>query len=73
MSKKLMSVTVRGKHHEWNFEFYGDPKHLVEWQADGLDVSLIENTIPLWLPNWVPVRWWCFAQDVFNLRNPWRK
>lgn len=71
MSKKLMFVVVRGKRSQWMFEFYGDPQYLDEWRADGLDVNIIENTIP----NWLPIGWeraWCIAQDLFNFRNPFR-
>jgi len=72
VGRKLMAVTIRGDQHEWSFCFYGNPKHLDDWLADGLEVALVENTVPAWLPKWVPVRWWCFVQDVFNFRNPWR-
>jgi len=67
--EKLMSVTVRGRHHQWGFLFYGDPKHLEDWRADGLEVSEVENVIP----ERAPVRLWCFLQDLFHFRNPWRK
>ena len=40
MSKKLMSITVRGDAHEWSFHFYGDPKHLPDWWGDGLEEQL---------------------------------
>jgi len=73
MAKKLLSVTVKGERRKWGFNFYGDPKYLDEWRADGLDVVEIVNSIPTWLPAWVPVRWWCFAQDIFNFKWPWSK
>lgn len=71
--KKLMTVTVRGKAKTWGFAFYGDPRHIEAWRADGLDVVLIENVIPAWVADLGLVRPWCFLQDVFNFRNPWRK
>ena len=48
----------------------GDPKHLPDWRADGVEVYEIENVIPWWAARFP--RAWCFAQDVFNFRNPWR-
>lgn len=66
-----MLIEVRGKRKTWCFSFYGDPKYLADWRADGLTVNVIENTIPMNAP--IPVRWWCFLQDLVNFRNPWRK
>lgn len=74
MASKLLCVHLRGKEHRWSFEFYGDPKYLEEWRADGLEVTEILNTIPKWAVDiGVPVRWWFFAQDILNFNNPWRK
>lgn len=71
-SKVLMSVTVCGKEKTWSFNFYGDPKYLPEWWEDGLPIGVIENTIPVWVANLGMTRVWCFMQDVFNFRNPFR-
>lgn len=73
MAKKLMMVNVRGVSKKWGFAFYGDPQYLKEWQADGVDVFLAENVIPAWVADLGLVRPWCFLQDLFNLRNPFRK
>jgi hypothetical protein len=70
---RLMGLSVRGKSKTWGFMFYGDPKHIKEWREDGLDVSEIENTVPEWVADLGLVRPWCFLQDVFNFRNPFRK
>jgi len=72
MSKRMF-VTVRGKRHEWSFKFDGDPAHIAEWQADGLEVYILENSIPAWVADLGMARQWCFVQDLFNFRNPWRK
>ena len=71
MSKKLMSVTVRGDQHKWCFNFYCDPKYLNDWRSDGLEVYEIENTIPVWVNNLGMTKAWCFFQDILNLKNPW--
>lgn len=72
MAKKLMFVEVRGNRSRWSFQFVGDPQYLEDWRADGLEVYVIENSIPEWLPTelWRP---WCVLQDLFNFRNPWRR
>lgn len=67
--KRRMAITVRGNQHIWSFKFEGDPKHLEEWRADGLEVYEVYNTIPAWLPSWL-LRPWCFIQDCFYLKNP---
>lgn len=62
---KLMSVEVKGDHNYWSFQFYGDPKYIADWEADGLKVSVICNTIP----KWVPARYilmYSVIQDIFN-------
>jgi hypothetical protein len=73
VAKKLLSIDVRGTHKKWGFVFVGDPKHIDEWRADGLDVNEIENMIPEWVADAGLVRPWCFLQDLLNFRNPWRK
>lgn len=72
MPKKLASITIRGKHHTWCFDTYIDPQYLEEWRDDEVHIELIENTIPVWVADFGLVRPWCFMQDVFNFRNPWR-
>lgn len=73
MSNKLMSITVRGAAHTWSFEFYANPKYLDEWVADGLDIVLVENVVPMWVADYGLVRQWCFMQDIFNFKWPWHK
>jgi hypothetical protein len=73
MSKKLLSIAVKGKNSWWGFDFYADPKHLKEWRDDGLDIVEIENTIPMWVVDIGLTHQWCFMQDLFNLKNPFSK
>lgn len=73
MSHKLLCINVQGKHSRWGFSFYGDPKHIEAWRADGLDVFEVRNTVPGWVAVLGLARPWCFVQDVFNLRNPFAK
>lgn len=73
MGKKLLSVTVKGKHKTWSFDFYGDPQYIQEWLDDGLDIVVICNTVPVWVAKLGLVREWCFIQDLFNFKNPFAK
>lgn len=70
--EKLLCINLKGKRRSWGFNFYGDPKYLAEWRADGLDITEIVNSVPAWYVDaGLPVRWWCFWQDVFHFKNPW--
>jgi hypothetical protein len=54
--EKLLYIEVEGKEKKWSFNFMGDPKHLEDWRADGLEVGEIvasydvdKNTLPVFL------------------------
>ena len=72
MGQKLMFVEVRGKQRSWSFSFYGDPAHIADWRADGLEVFEIENTIPVGVAGFGLTRAWCFVQDLIHFKNPFR-
>lgn len=72
MTKRMM-IEVRGKSKSWLFHFDGDTSHLDEWRSDGLEINVIENSIPAWIVQLGVARVWCFLQDLFNFKNPWRK
>jgi hypothetical protein len=65
MKKKLI-VFVRGKTTEWSFTFQGDPAHLDDWRADGLQVYEVENSIPAWVVAIGMTRVWVRVQDAWN-------
>lgn len=71
MAKKLLYLEIQTTAGLWSFKVLADPKYLDEWRAAGLEMGIIENTIPEWLPVWIPARWFAFAQDLFGFRNPW--
>lgn len=63
MRNKLYSINVKGNEKEWSFQIIGRPEYLKDWEADGLDVSTIVNTIPdfvVWLGL---TKLWCWLQD----------
>jgi hypothetical protein len=68
----VYQVEVRGKERTWCINTDISAETAQAWRDDGLTVNKLENTIPAWLPAFVPVGLWCFVQDVFNFRNPWR-
>lgn len=71
MSKKLMSITVQGNEHKYSFHFYGDPIYLNHWQNEGLEIDVIENTVPDYIVSVGLTSFWCKMQDVFNFKF-WR-
>ena len=70
--KKLYAVEVRGKTTEWSFSFWGDPEFVKDWEEDGLTINEIVNTIPDWIVAIGLIGPWCFFQDIFNLKNPFK-
>lgn len=70
--KETLIITVKGKKHSWSFTTYGDPKYIPEWRSDGLEVYIVENTVPSWVAVLGMARPWCFVQDIINFRNPFR-
>jgi hypothetical protein len=73
MALKRMAITVRGTHGRWQFHFFGDPRHISEWEADGLDVHEVCNVIPMWVAGIGLASAWCFVQDIFNFKSPWSR
>ena len=70
MSKKILTVLVKGTNKEWSFEFKGNPKHLPTWRDDGLEVYELVNSIPEWVANLGLTKPWCFFQDIINFKWP---
>ncbi len=68
MSKKLMSITVQGKNHDYSFNFYGEKKYLEEWRNEGLVIDEVLNTIPVFVVRLKLTRVWVKLQDVFNFK-----
>lgn len=73
MAKKWLHLHHKTPTASFFFEVLEDPAHLDHWRAHGVEIDEIVNTIPVWLPNWIPARWWCAAQDAFNFKWPWGK
>lgn len=65
-------VTVRGKSSEWGLPCDLSKSAIEEMRADNLDVIVPENSIPLWVVQSGLAGPWCFFQDVWNLKSPFR-
>lgn len=70
MANKLLMIKVAGNDRTYWFDFYGDPKHLEGWRADGLEINEVCNVIPELVVQIGLLRPWLFLQDLFNFRNP---
>lgn len=72
--KKIANITVKGKTKRWSIDVPLLQETIDSMDADGVEVGIIENTIPLWVATygqpWIKV--WCFLQDLwnFNLKFP---
>lgn len=66
MKLKKYGLTIRGKHKEWNFTTWVDPKYVPEWREDGIIIEKIVNTIPAWVARLGLVRVWCFFEDLLT-------
>jgi hypothetical protein len=69
--KTACRIVVKGKHHTWAFNFPADAKHLPEWEADGLEVYEVLNTIPEWAQRMGLTHVWCSVQDRWNWMRLW--
>jgi len=68
VAKKLLSITVRGKHKKWCFTLLEDPKYLEEWREDGLEIDEICNSIPKWVVDVGLMQPYIILQDIFNFK-----
>ena len=71
--KRTAITSIRGKTGEWCVIWHCTQEQIDAMNADGIDVGVVYNSFPEWIAvcGLAPV--WCFAQDVFNFRNPFHK
>lgn len=71
---KIYALRVRGKTKDWEFHVDVDPKYVQEWRDDGLNIDPVINIIPAWWVNaGFSIKFWCFWQDLFNFKNPFKE
>lgn len=65
-SRPLTSIDIR------RFTlFEGDPAHLPDWRADGLEVYEVCNVVPVWVQRLGLTRPWCRVQDAWRWLRLW--
>ena len=69
----LTLVEIRGSSHEWGVQSQMSGDQIEAMRADGIDVFVIENTVPGWIADCGLSHVWCFFQDVWNMRNPFKR
>jgi hypothetical protein len=71
--KQRMLIELRGREKQWSFVTYADPQYPPEWEADGLQIFILENTIPEWVAGMgLPaIKAWCWAQDAWRFLRVW--
>lgn len=70
--KDRFALIVRGRKHEWVFNIWAEPKCVEDWRADGLTVDRVLNEFPQWVAILGLVKLWCFIEDLYYFRNPWK-
>jgi hypothetical protein len=69
--KRPMFIEVRGNQHRWSFNFDGDPAHLADWRADGLEVNVIEGSVPYGIAGTLLMRPWLWLQRAWQWLRMW--
>ena len=70
--KQRMCVNVVTKiGRKFGFPFEGDPQYLEDWRAEGLDIDIVENTIPVWAVSFGLLRPWIAMQDAWRWLRLW--
>ena len=64
--KKALQIVVQGKTAAFAFSFQGDPKHIPEWTAQGLQVDEVVNSVPVWVVRVRLTRLWIAVQDSWS-------
>lgn len=72
MIRRRCILDVRGRSHTWGIEFFANDDQIKRMRDDGLDVCTLENSMPEWVFDIGLARAWCFVEDVWNFRNPFR-
>lgn len=76
VSKVLHIVPIRAPDGRcYGVETYITRSTASDWRQSGVIVHEVENLVPVWVAalGRRAVRIWCFGQDIFNFKNPWRR
>ena len=71
--KRLAIIEVRGRTGEWGIPAQLSDQTIEDMRADGVEIIVPENSVPGWIVSAGLVTPWIFLQDIYLLRNPWRR
>lgn len=66
-------LSIRGKQSEWGLTVPMKQGQIDAMRADGIEIGILANTVPFWIAECGLTRPWCFVQDIWNFKNPWRR
>tara|TARA_R110000772_G_scaffold67618_2_gene150136 strand:- start:1880 stop:2107 length:228 start_codon:yes stop_codon:yes gene_type:complete len=74
MAKKMCALKVKVDEGAYSFNVLVDTKYLKEWNDAGIDIHELINTVPVFIANRgkIAIIIWCFFQDLFNFKNPFK-
>lgn len=62
MSVKVCDIVI----NDYSFKTYVNTKYLDEWRSAGVDIIVVENTIPITVVILGLTKIWCRLQDLWN-------
>ena len=70
--KQRVELVMRGKSSEWAVSCDMSRGQIDAMVADGIEIGIVHHSVPMWAVDVGLLRPWCFVQDVFNFRNPFK-
>lgn len=61
---------IRGKKNEWGVAADMNQSQIDAMREDGIEIGVLENSMPAWIADAGLARPWCFFQDIWNFKNP---
>lgn len=66
-------LNIRGKRSEWGITTPLPQATIDAMVEDDIEVGILENVVPFWINEAGLARPWCFFQDIWSLKNPFRQ
>ena len=70
--KQRVELVMRGNSSEWAVSCDMSSAQIDAMVADGIEIGIVHHSVPMWAVDIGLLRPWCFVQDVFNFRNPFK-
>jgi hypothetical protein len=70
--KRHRKVILRGRTSEWAVEAMLSQEQIDAMTEDGIEVIEVQSRLPMWVVTAGLASIWCFFQDLWNFRNPFR-